>query len=117
MIPPIKNKRIILASKSPRRKELLQGLGVDFIIRTQESNEDFPKEMEVTEVAKYLAEKKAAAFKERLEENDLLITADTVVIIQGEILNKPQTKEEALHMLCRLSGNVHQVWTGVCLSD
>src|SRR5690554_4650931 len=105
MIQRIKDKRVILASKSPRRAELLEGLGINFIIKTQEVNEDFPEEMEVTEVAKYLAEKKAAAFKGSLKEHDLLITADTVVIIQGEILNKPQTKEEALQMLRRLSGN------------
>lgn len=117
MINQINNKRLILASKSPRRAELLKGLGVEFSIQTKEVEETFPDEMEITDVAKYLAEKKAAAFQEELQEDDLLIAADTVVIVDGEILNKPQDKEDAVRMLKKLSGNVHQVITGVCIAD
>ena len=117
MINNIKNKRIILASKSPRRTELLAGLGVAFISKTKDTAEDFPEDMDPFFVPRYLAEKKALAFKEDLEEKDLLITADTVVIVNGEILNKPIDKAEALQMLEKLPGNVHQVVTGVCMMD
>ena len=117
MIKNIKNKRIILASKSPRRTELLAGLGVEFISKTKDIEEDFPAEMDPFVVPRYLAEKKAAAFAKDLEGKDLLITADTVVIVDGAILNKPADKAEALLMLKKLSGNVHQVVTGVCMMD
>lgn len=117
MIDKVKNRRIILASKSPRRTELLKGLEIDFITKTKEVDEDFPVDMDITQVPRYLAEKKALAFREDLEENDLLITADTVVIVDGEILNKPASKKEALEMLQKLSGNRHLVITGVCLMD
>lgn len=117
MIDTVKNRRIILASKSPRRTELLKGLEIDFITMTKEVDEDFPLDMDITQVPRYLAEKKAMAFREDLEENDLLITADTVVIVNGEILNKPGSKDEALEMLQKLSGNRHLVITGVCLMD
>jgi septum formation protein len=117
MINNIKNKRVILASKSPRRTELLRGLGLDFISKTKDTEEDFPEDMDPFFVPRYLAEKKALAFKEDLEEQDLLITADTVVIVDGTILNKPTDTAEALRMLEKLSGNVHQVVTGVCMMD
>jgi len=117
MIQKLKNRRLILASKSPRRSELLKGLGLEFLIKTKEVEEDFPQEMDVEQVPQYLAKKKAAAFREELEENDLIITADTVVIVGGEILNKPADKQEALQMLQKLSGNAHRVITGVCLMD
>src|SRR5690606_38242729 len=113
----LKNKQLVLASKSPRRRELMLGLGLPFAIKTKEGNEDFPLDMEATEVAKYLARKKAMAFRDDLDQHDLVITADTVVILNGEILNKPKDKKEALYMLQQLSGNVHQVITGVCLLD
>src|SRR5690606_12637915 len=116
-IQKLENRRIILASKSPRRSELLKGLGLEFITKTKEVEEDFPKEMDFEKVPRYLAEKKAKAFCEDLEENDLLITADTVVVVQGEILNKPNDKDEALLMLQKLSGDVHYVITGVCIMD
>lgn len=113
----LKNKRLILASKSPRRKQLMDGLGLPFTVQSKEVNEDFPMEMETTEVARYLAQKKAMAFRPHLKEGDLVITADTVVILNGEILNKPRNKNEALEMLQKLSGKIHQVITGVCLMD
>lgn len=117
MINNINSKRVILASKSPRRTELLAGLGVEFITKTKDTEESFPATMDPFLVPRYLAEKKASAFKEDMEKQDLLITADTVVIVDGMILNKPTDKMEALQMLERLSGNVHQVVTGVCMMD
>lgn len=117
MINPLINKHLILASKSPRRNELMHGLGLAFTVKTKKVKEDFPNDMEITQVAQYLAEKKALAFQQELESNDLVITADTVVIINGKILNKPKDKEEAMQMLHQLSGNIHQVITGVCMMD
>lgn len=95
----------------------MEGLGLDFVSKTKDVNEDFPHDMDVFKVPQYLAEKKAHAFLNELEEMDLLITADTVVIVDGEILNKPADEKEALYMLKKLSGNKHQVVTGVCMMD
>src|SRR5690554_5708690 len=117
MMDHIKDKQLILASKSPRRKALMQGLGLPFIIKSMEGTEDFPMDMEPTKVPAYLAKNKALAVRHDLGENDLLITADTVVMLNGVILNKPKDKEEALRMLKQLSGKVHQVITGVCMMD
>lgn len=117
MIENIKSRRIILASKSPRRNELLKGLGLEFLTKTKDVEENFPDAMTPFAVPRYLAEKKAMAFREDLQEEDLLIAADTVVIVDGEILNKPADEGDALLMLQKLSGNVHQVITGVCMMD
>lgn len=117
MIENIKSRRIILASKSPRRNELLKGLGLEFLTKTKDVEENFPDAMNPFAVPRYLAEKKAMAFREDLQEEDLLIAADTVVIVDGEILNKPADEGDALLMLQKLSGNVHQVITGVCMMD
>lgn len=117
MIENIKSRRIILASKSPRRNELLKGLGLEFLTKTKDVEEGFPDAMDPFAVPRYLAEKKAMAFREDLQEEDLLIAADTVVIVDGEILNKPADEGDALLMLQKLSGNVHQVITGVCMMD
>lgn len=117
MIENIKSRRIILASKSPRRNELLKGLGLEFLTKTKDVEEDFPDAMDPFAVPRYLAEKKAMAFREDFQEEDLLIAADTVVIVDGEILNKPADEGDALLMLQKLSGNVHQVITGVCMMD
>ncbi len=114
LMPP---QKIILASKSPRRQELLRGLDIDFEIRTKEVNEDFPEELPQNQVARFLAEKKATAFASELGENEILITSDTTVLINGNVLNKPKDREEAIKMLQQLSGNIHQVISGVCMMD
>ncbi|WP_137404215.1 Maf family nucleotide pyrophosphatase [Echinicola rosea] len=111
------NKKIILASKSPRRQELLKGLDIEFEIRTKDVNEDFPAELPDNQVAAFLAEKKAAAFEADLGENEILITSDTTVLINDKVLNKPNNQEEAVQMLQMLSGNVHHVISGVCILD
>ncbi|MDN3668018.1 Maf family nucleotide pyrophosphatase [Echinicola jeungdonensis] len=112
LLPPYK---IILASKSPRRQEILQGLDIDFEIRTKEVNEDFPEDLPQNQVARYLAEKKAAAFVDEMGDNEIIITSDTTVLINGQVLNKPKDREEAIQMLKQLSGNVHHVISGVCM--
>lgn len=106
--------RLILASKSPRRQELLRSLEVDFEIRTKDVNEDFPEDLNPNLVAEFLAIKKSEAF-EALAENELLLTSDTTVICNGKILNKAADYNEAFGMIEMLSGKSHEVITGVCL--
>ena len=114
MLSNLKKYHIILASKSPRRQELLRGMGLDFEILTKETSEDYPAELPLDEVPKYLSLQKSLAFNENeLPVDYLLITSDTVVICEGEILGKPKDKEDAERMLQLLSGKTHHVVTGV----
>lgn len=106
---------LILASKSPRRKQLLADLGLTFRVEVLDVDESFPLEMPAGEVAAYLADKKAQAFLPVLQPNQLVITADTVVVCDEQILNKPNDVVHAQTMLRQLSGKKHQVITGVCL--
>jgi septum formation protein len=115
MLANLKKYRIVLASKSPRRQQLLSELGVKFDVISPDVDESFPNELMVSEVAVFLAQKKAVPFEEKLSENDLIITADTIVVIDGEILGKPSNYDEAFNMLEKLSGKTHQVITGVHL--
>ena len=113
----INNKKILLASNSPRRKLLLKNAGINIeVITGDKVDEDLPLEISPDESAKYLARKKNNAYKEIHADNTVLITADTIVILEGKILGKPNNKKEAVEMLKQLSGNVHEVHTGVCLS-
>ncbi|MEZ5106784.1 MAG: Maf-like protein [Draconibacterium sp.] len=107
----------ILASKSPRRQELLNSLGIEFEVRTEDTEEDFPEDLKKEEIPVYLAKSKAEPFFKQLNENDLLITADTIVWLNGEVLGKPANKEEAVSMLRKLSGKKHEVISGVCLTS
>lgn len=108
---------IILASNSPRRKELLEGLGIDFKVKVLlEVDESFPDDMEKTEVAEYIAQKKAKAYLPHMHEKSLLITADTIVLMDNKIYGKPADEKEAKKMLHQLSGKTHKVITGVCLT-
>lgn len=112
----IKQYRLLLASKSPRRRALLEGCGLEFeIAEGREADETFPADMPALQVAEYLSGIKSDAWAEELAEGDLLITADTVVIAGGEILGKPHDKEDAVRMLRLLSGADHEVVTGVTL--
>ncbi len=108
--------KISLASKSPRRHELLRTAGIEFEFIEIDTDESFSEELDCTIVPEFLAEKKADAVR-TLQENELLITADTVVILDNEIFNKPSDKDEAMQMLLRLSGKTHIVVTGVCLKS
>jgi septum formation protein len=107
------SKKLILASQSPRRKELLKGLGVDFEVRIKDINEDFPQNLDPSEVAGFLSAKKAAAFASEIGPDEILLTSDTVVILNGKILGKPADEEEAFEMLSALSGKTHLVTTGI----
>ena len=114
MLSNLKKYHIILASKSPRRQELLRGMGVDFEILTKETPENSPADLLLEEVPKYLSLQKSLAFNDNeLPADYLLITSDTVVICEGEILGKPKNREDATRMLQLLSGKTHHVVTGV----
>ena len=114
MLSNLKKYHIILASKSPRRQELLRGMGVDFEILTKETPENYPADLPLDEVPKYLSLQKSLAFNDdELPADYLLITSDTVVICEGEILGKPKNREDATRMLQLLSGKTHHVVTGV----
>ncbi|PJJ64552.1 Maf family protein [Chryseobacterium geocarposphaerae] len=106
--------KILLASQSPRRKELLSNLGFDFEVVKIDCEEIVPEHIKVGEAAGYLSELKASAFR-KLEENEILLTADTVVAIDNQFLGKPQNEEDATKMLQLLSGKTHQVYTGITI--
>jgi len=108
---------IILGSASPRRKDLLSDIGIKFTIKTTNKEEDFPEELKEQEIAEFLAKQKSYFLSKYLKNNDLLITADTIVSFKGELLNKPKNKEEAFNTLSKLSGNTHKVITGVCIKN
>jgi septum formation protein len=105
---------IILASKSPRRQELLKLMGFDFQVVLREVDESFPPELSPSEIAVYISEKKAKAF-DLLIENEIVITADTIVSLDGKILGKPESEDHAFEILSELSGKKHDVITGVSL--
>jgi septum formation protein len=115
MLKKFKNYNFILGSNSPRRKEILKEIGLDFSIYPSNIDENFNKEIDLEDIPVFLAEKKANALKNKLKENDILITADTIVIYKNELLSKPENSYQAKEMLEKLSGKSHKVITGVCL--
>lgn len=116
MIENLKRYRIILASNSPRRRELLAGIGVPFEVRVvQGIDESYPATLPATDVALYIAGRKAGVYRNLMASDELIITADTVVIVDDEILGKPVDEADAARMLRLLGGRTHRVTTGVCL--
>lgn len=111
------NKRIILGSKSPRRQSLIKELGFPVEIRTKEVEEIYPKDLDPTAVPEYLAVLKAQPLMHDLASNDVLVTCDTIVLLDNEVIGKPNSPEGARNMLHKLSGRVHKVITGVCLTS
>ena len=109
--------KIILGSQSPRRSSLLKQLGISFTIKKKDVDESYPENIKREEVAEYLSRKKATAFLGELKENEVLITCDTVVILEDKILGKASNVKEAKSMLQSLSGKQHQVVSGVCISN
>ncbi|NDV96659.1 septum formation protein Maf [Dysgonomonas sp. 521] len=108
---------IILASNSPRRKELLSGLDISYQIKTlPDIDESYPEHLTGEDIAIYIAKEKADAYLDNLADNTLLITADTIVLLDGKVYGKPQDEAEAKQMLRDLSGKTHQVLTGVCIT-
>lgn len=111
----MKRIKIILASKSPRRSQLLKEAGFDFIVKTKETEETYPADLEVEKVAEYLAKKKAFAAKEFIEKDSILLAADSIVAVGNKIYGKPKDAKDAYRILAELSGKTHKVITGVCL--
>ena len=111
----IKNINIKLASKSPRRQELLRNIIEDFKIVTKDVEEEYPKDLKANEIALYLAKLKANSYLKESKENELYITADTIVVYNNKVLGKPIDPKDAFRMLKELSGNTHTVYTGVSL--
>ncbi|MGI4886146.1 MAG: Maf family nucleotide pyrophosphatase [Janthinobacterium lividum] len=107
--------KLILASNSPRRRQLLTDLGLAYEIRLRAVAEDYPPHLRRAEVAEYLAAHKAAAYTAGLAPDELVLTADTIVCLEDDVLNKPADAAEATAMLTRLQGRAHDVFTGVCL--
>jgi septum formation protein len=107
---------IILASKSPRRQHLLSEIGLKFrVVNHLEMDEVYPSVLRAEEIPIYLARAKAAFYSSMITEDTLLITADTIVWLENEVIGKPVDAEDAVNMLMRLSGNMHEVFTGVCI--
>lgn len=117
MLENLQKYHIILASNSPRRRELLAGLGLDFEVRILPGiDESYPPTLPVEQIAEHIAAKKADAYREQMSADELIITADTIVVAVGEVMGKPHDAADARRMLHALSNCTHQVITGVCLT-
>ena len=117
MLDNIRKYDVVLASKSPRRKELLGMLDVPFEIRVKDGiDESYPADMPAVEVAEYLSRLKGKAYAEDIRENEMVITADTIVILDGKIYGKPKNEDDAIDMLMQLQGRTHIVVSGVCVA-
>lgn len=116
MLNNLSKYKVILASQSPRRKELLSGLGIQFDTRViDDIDETYPTDLKGEDIPLFISNKKADAYAVTAESDELIITADTVVLLDDKALGKPQTDDEAIEMLQMLSGNTHKVSTGVCI--
>ena len=117
MLENLSKYRIVLASNSPRRRELLAGLGINYEVRVlPDIEESYPETLPVEQIAEYIAAEKAAAYQNEMTNDELLITADTIVVCEGEVMGKPVDEADACRMLRKLSGRSHEVTTGVCLT-
>ena len=117
MLENLKKYKVILASKSPRRKELLSGLGIDYEVRTlPDVDESYPESLQGADIPLYISKEKADAYRALLQPGELMITADTIVWLDGRVLGKPKDREDALQMLRDMSGRTHEVFTGVCIT-
>jgi len=112
----LKGKKLVLASQSPRRQNLLKELGFDFEIKSADIDEVFPEHLEKEAIPMYLATEKAKAMMPGLMDDEILITADTIVWLNGEAVNKPEDRQDAFRMIKAMSGNEHVVYTGVQLT-
>ncbi len=113
----LKKYHIILGSSSPRRKELLSSLNIKFVIRKSHQKEYYPTKLKEKEIAEFIAKSKAAIICKKLSNNYLLITADTIVLKNDNILHKPKDKNQAFKLLTNISGKTHKVITGVCIKS
>lgn len=113
----LKNFRIILASRSPRRQQLLRQMGVSFDVVIRDFDESFPENLHHEEIARYISSAKAKSFQGEISDNEIVITADTIVWCNGKVLGKPADSAEAFDILKEISGNTHEVITGVTISS
>ena len=117
MLDNIKKYKVVLASKSPRRKELLGMLDIPFEIKVKEGiNESYPADLPAIDVPEFLSRLKGNAYAEDIKGNEMVITADTIVILDGQIFGKPHDEEDAIDMLMKLQGRTHTVASGVCIA-
>lgn len=107
--------RIILASRSPRRQQLLRELGIRFDVVLKDYPETYPGNLKGEEIALYVAHEKAKLFEKEISDNEIVITADTIVWCNNKVLGKPSDEDDAKRMIMEISGNTHEVITGVCL--
>ena len=117
LLPGLNGRRLVLASASPRRKQLLSMLGIPFDVRPLDVDEVYPDTLSGPEIPRYLSELKARAALDTLAPDEILISSDTVVQLDGETLEKPGSADEAFDMIMKLSGNTHQVVTAFCVVD
>lgn len=113
----LKAYNIILASASPRRHAFLKSMNIDFEVRLKPVEEVYPKNLKGTEITDYLSKLKAEAFKEQLNDKDILITSDTIVWLDGKAIEKPKDEDDAFRMIRTLSNNTHEVMTSICLTQ
>ena len=117
MLDYLENYKVILASGSPRRRELMAGLGVNYEVRIlPDVDESYPDTLQGEEIPLYIAKEKADAYIPMMQPDELIITADTIVWLDGKVLGKPRDREDALQMLRTMSGRTHEVFTGVCIT-
>ncbi len=117
MLDNLEKYKVILASGSPRRRELMAGLGVNYEVRIlPDVDESYPHTLQGEEIPLYIAKEKADAYIPMMQPDELIITADTIVWLDGKVLGKPRDREDALQMLRTMSGRTHKVFTGVCIT-
>ena len=117
MLDNLEKYKVILASGSPRRRELMAGLGVNYEVRILPDVDDsYPDTLQGEEIPLYIAKEKADAYIPMMQPDELIITADTIVWLDGKVLGKPRDREDALQMLRTMSGRTHKVFTGVCIT-
>ena len=117
MLDNLEKYKVILASGSPRRRELMAGLGVNYEVRIlPDVDESYPDTLQGEEIPLYIAKEKAHAYIPMMQPDELIITADTIVWLDGKVLGKPRDREDALQMLRTMSGRTHEVFTGVCIT-
>ena len=117
MLDNLEKYKVILASGSPRRRELMAGLGVNYEVRIlPDVDESYPHTLQGEEIPLYIAKEKADAYIPMMQPDELIITADTIVWLDGKVLGKPRDREDALQLLRTMSGRTHEVFTGVCIT-
>lgn len=117
MLDNLEKYKVILASGSPRRRELMAGLGVNYEVRIlPDVDESYPDTLQGEEIPLYIAKEKADAYIPMMQPDELIITADTIVWLEGKVLGKSRDREDALQMLRTMSGRTHEVFTGVCIT-